>query len=235
MDGQLSIPRHIAIIMDGNGRWAAARGREREYGHANGTLPVKESIKGCIRHGVQFLTLFAFSSENWNRPSREVEALMQLLGTALRENVDELQEQGVKLRLLGDLGRLDIHLQNALHEAVEQTQGGTTLTLCVALNYGARQEILRAVERYMSKCEEDGKAAPLTEDLFSRYLDTAGIPDPDLLIRTSGESRLSNFLLWQMAYTELLFLPIYWPDFREEHLYSAIKEYSQRDRRFGAI
>lgn len=239
-EGQRRVPQHVAIIMDGNGRWAAAQGRERTYGHAHGTLPVKEAIRGCVRHGVKYLTLYAFSCENWSRPSEEVAALMQLLGTALHDNLAELQEQGVRLRLLGDLARLDEGLQDSLRHAVESTRECATLTLCIALNYGGRQEILRAVERYMARyspLDGAGGESPRipTEEQFSACLDTAGIPDPDLLIRTSGECRLSNFLLWQMAYTELLFLPIYWPEFREEHLLAALEEYARRERRFGAV
>lgn len=228
--------QHIAIIMDGNGRWAAARGKERLYGHHHGKEAVKEAIRGCIHHGVPYLTLYAFSTENWARPQEEVEGLMSLLSDSIVSDQDELVEEGLHLRLLGDITRLDKHLQQQLKEVCQATQHGTKLTLCIALNYGGRQEIIQAVQRY-SEHVKKGECDPtkLTMEEFSHYLDTEGIPDPDLLIRTSGESRLSNFLLWQLAYTELLFLPVYWPDFTEAHLDSAIQEYAQRARRYGGL
>lgn len=232
----MDLPRHVAIIMDGNGRWATQRGNARSYGHANGKLPVRESIKGAIRLGIPYLTLYAFSSENWKRPAEEVDTLMELLVEAIGEYLDELCEQGVRLATIGDLRALPEGLQQELARAKRETSGGDKLLLTVALNYGGRQEIVRAVQRY---CEAlaagQERAGELDASRFAGYLDTAGIPDPELLIRTGGEQRLSNFLLWQVAYCEFVYLPILWPDFRESDFVAAVEAFGSRHRRFGGI
>lgn len=222
--------------MDGNGRWAKQRGKPRSYGHLNGKKPVREAVKAAIRNNVQFLTLYAFSTENWKRPEDEVHFLMQLLNEAISENLEEIVQEGVKIRLIGDLERLPIMLQQRLQKAVDLSKSNDRLTLCIALNYGARQEIVHAVQRMIAQEPLLGKQPLLiTSERLEAYLDTAGMPDPDLIIRTSGELRISNFLLWQCAYAEFYFTPTLWPDFTEKELDEAILEYRSRQRRFGAL
>jgi undecaprenyl diphosphate synthase len=228
-------PRHIAIIMDGNRRWARSRGMPPIYGHRRGAEAVRRALEGCREAGVACLTLYAFSSENWKRPAGEVGGLMDLLRYYLRQEIDSLARGGVRLRFIGERTNLPADIDTMLADAETRTAGNSAITLVVALNYGARREIARAAQRLATEVAA-GRLDPLAIDeaLFARTLDTSDLPDPDLLIRTSGEQRLSNFLLWQLAYTELVFLPISWPDFTEEHLRDAIDEYWRRERRYGA-
>ncbi len=234
MDGR--IPTHVAVIMDGNGRWARARGLPRYRGHAAGMTAVRETIEGAIEAGVQILTLFAFSQENWSRPEREVNALMLLLQRYVEKERDELKEQGVEVHVHGDLGRLPSGPARAIEEIQEHTAGGSTLRLNLMISYGARDELVRAARR-IAEDVQAGVLSPdeLDEDRFSSYLYTASLPDPDLLIRTSGEMRISNFLLWQLAYTELYFSPVLWPEFDRDRLFEAIDAFQKRERRFGRV
>jgi len=235
-DVEAGVPRHVAIIMDGNGRWARARGLPRIAGHRQGMEAVRRTVEGCLEMGIDYLTIFAFSSENWRRPEREVDDLMGLLRAYLRGEIGELAGRGVRLRFIGDVEGLSLDIRALIAEGEAMTAANRALTLTVALNYGSRQEIVRAARR-MARDLVAGKLAPedVTEDLVGRYLDTRDLPDPDLLIRTSGEQRLSNFLLWQAAYTELIYLPTLWPDFKRSDLESAVAEYHRRDRRYGAL
>ncbi len=228
------VPQHIAIIMDGNGRWAKERGKNRLYGHKNGAKAVKKAIIGAREAGVKYLTLYAFSTENWNRPQDEVKGLMNLLIASIEQELDELHKNGVRLLILGDLNRLTAKVRSKVEYACEKTANNADLTLLVALSYSGRWEIAEAVKRIAA----DTKAGLLeiddiTENTISQYLFTQGIPDPELMIRTSGEKRISNFLLYQMAYTEFYFPNIHWPDFTKETLCEAIFEYQNRERRFG--
>jgi undecaprenyl diphosphate synthase len=229
------VPAHVAIIMDGNGRWAAARGLPRIAGHRAGAQAVRRTIEAAIRHKVGWLTLYAFSSENWRRPRDEVVDLTGLLRHYVRSEVAELHESGVRLRFIGDRGRFDADIQEDLLRAEQKTAANARLQLTVALSYGARAEIVAAARR-VAEAAQAGALDPasLTEEAFGGQLDTAGIPDPDLILRTSGEQRLSNFLLWQGAYAELVFLNVLWPDFGQAHFADALAEYSRRERRFGA-
>ena len=228
-------PRHVAIIMDGNGRWAASRHLPRVAGHREGARAVRRTIEAAIRHGVAWLTIYAFSSENWRRSAGEVLDLTGLLRHYLRTEIAELTTNGVRLRFIGDRTRFDPDIQKDLAQAERGTVGNTRLNLTVALSYGSRAEILAAAQA-MGEAVRDNRLDPeaLTEEGFARYLSTDGIPDPDLIIRTSGEQRLSNFLLWQAAYAELAFLDVLWPDFTDAHFSAAMAEYARRERRFGA-
>ncbi len=230
-----AVPGHVAIIMDGNGRWAAARGLPRVAGHRAGAQAVRRTIEAAIRAGVSWLTLYAFSSENWRRPAGEVRDLTGLLRHYLRNEVAELDAQGVRLRFIGDLGRFPADIQSELRAAVQRTLDNTRLNLVIALSYGARAEIVDAARR-LAAAAQAGTLDPaaLTEAAFGRALATAGMPDPDLILRTSGEQRLSNFLLWQAAYAELLFLDVLWPDFDAARFGEALAEFARRERRFGA-
>ena len=232
---QPATPRHVAIIMDGNGRWAASRHLPRIAGHREGARAVRRTIEAAIRHGVEWLTIYAFSSENWRRPAGEVLDLTGLLRQYLRTEIAELAKNGVRLRFIGDRTRFDTDIQNDLAQAEESTANNTRLNLTVALSYGSRSEILGAA-RAMAEAMREGRLDPeaVTEACFGRFLATDGIPDPDLIIRTSGEQRLSNFLLWQAAYAELAFLDVLWPDFGDTHFAAAMAEYARRERRFGA-
>jgi undecaprenyl diphosphate synthase len=234
IDGR--IPRHVAVIMDGNGRWARARGLPRYRGHAAGMRSVREVIEGAIEAGVEILTLFAFSQENWQRPPREVNALMTLLQQYVKREREELREQGVRVRVYGDLDRMAPGPRAAIEEIETATRDGNRLTLNLMISYSGRMEIARAA-RTLALEAAAGRVDPeaIDEDAVARHLFTAGMPDPDLLIRTSGEQRISNFMLWQLAYTELWITPALWPDFTREHLFEAILEYQKRDRRFGRI
>ncbi len=228
-------PRHVAIIMDGNGRWAASRHLPRVAGHREGARAVKRTVSAAIRHDVQWLTIYAFSSENWRRPAGEVMDLTGLLRQYLRTEIAELASNGVRIRFIGDRDRFDAGIRDDLAQAERATVGNTKLNLTVALSYGARAEILAAA-RAMGEAVRQGRldTDALTEDAFAGFLSTDGIPDPDLIIRTSGEQRLSNFLLWQAAYAELVFLDVLWPDFGDEHFAAAMADFSRRERRFGA-
>jgi undecaprenyl diphosphate synthase len=230
------VPRHVAIIMDGNGRWAAARGLPRAEGHRRGVEALRKTVRAAGEMGVSYLTIFSFSSENWSRPASEIRDLMGLLRRFIRNDLAELHQSGVKVRVIGERDDLDPDIRRLLEEAEELTRDNRNLTLVVAFNYGGRQEIARAASRIASEMAA-GRIAPgpVTADLISSHLDAPDIPDPDLLIRTSGEQRLSNFLLWQCAYSELVFVPIYWPDFDRQALDEAVAVYRQRERRFGGL
>jgi undecaprenyl diphosphate synthase len=229
-------PRHVAIIMDGNGRWAAARGLPRAEGHRRGVEALRRTVRAAGELGVGVLTIFSFSSENWSRPASEIRDLMGLLRRFIRHDLAELHQHNVRVRVIGEREGLDPDIARLLVEAEELTAGNDGLTLVVAFNYGARQEIAAAVRRIADRVQRGEIAAEaISPELIDRHLDTAGLPDPDLIIRTSGELRLSNFLLWQAAYSELVFLPIYWPDFDAAALRDAIQEFRRRERRFGGL
>ena len=236
MSEQRGIPQHVAIIMDGNGRWAEQRGMARHEGHAAGIGPIRASANAAIRHGVRYLTLYAFSTENWGRPAEEVDALMELFCQCVIHETPDMQRQGIRIRTIGDRSRFSEKVQAHLAQAEEQTAGGDKLTLTLALNYSSRDEIVRAVRKLAARAAA-GTLAPaaIDEETMSGALDTAGMPDPDLVIRTSGECRLSNFLLWQASYAELCFPQVLWPDFTEAEFDRAIEEYARRDRRFGLV
>ena len=225
---------HVAIIMDGNGRWAKARGLPRKIGHQKGADAVRRSVEGAIRHGIKYLTLFGFSSENWNRPAEEVLDLMHLLRLYLRQEIEVLDKQRVRLNVIGDRQKLDKDIVNLIHEAEQRTVRNTRLTLTIALSYGSRAEITQAIRQIATKAAH-GSITPseISESLISEHLYTQNIPDPDLLIRTGGEKRISNFLLWQLAYTEFVFIDIYWPDFSEKNLDDSLRIFQTRDRRYG--
>ena len=229
-------PRHVAIIMDGNGRWASARGLPRGEGHRRGVEALRKTVRAAGEMGISYLTIFSFSSENWTRPASEIRDLMGLLRRFIRNDLAELHQNGVKVRVIGERSDLDPDIRRLLEEAEELTRDNTGLTLVVAFNYGARQEIARAAAR-IAAMVKDGTLDPsaITADLIGQNLDAPDLPDPDLIIRTSGEQRLSNFLLWQIAYSELVFVPTYWPDFDRAALESAIAEYHRRERRFGGL
>ncbi|MDQ7820139.1 MAG: isoprenyl transferase [Armatimonadota bacterium] len=230
------MPAHVAIIMDGNGRWAASRGLPRVAGHRAGLEAARRTVDACRDLGVRVLTLYAFSTENWRRPAEEVTALMALLAEAVREEASDLLRAGVQLRVSGDLQSLDPALRDQIADVVERTRENGALVLNVAYNYGGRAEIVTALRRVAADVARGAlRPEAIDEALVDRYLYTAGLPDPDLLIRTGGEQRVSNFLLWQIAYTELYFCDVYWPDFSRSHLEAAIAEYQQRRRRFGGV
>lgn len=229
-------PTHIAIIMDGNGRWATARGLPRTAGHKKGVDAVRQAIEGARELGVRYLTLYSFSTENWSRPEDEVSTLMQLLRFYLRGEIAKLHKNGIRLRVIGDRSRLSSDIQALISNAESLTAGNTDMTLVLALSYGGRQELVDAA-RKLAQAVARGEMTPddITTDAFARELSTGGnIPDPDLMIRTSGEKRISNFLLWQLAYAEMVFLDTLWPDFTRRDLEAAIQEFHRRDRRFGA-
>ncbi|MCX7696914.1 MAG: isoprenyl transferase [Bacteroidales bacterium] len=234
--GTKKILQHVAIIMDGNGRWAKKQGLSRIAGHTKGAETVKTIVKTAIKNKIQYLTLFAFSTENWNRPENEIKGLMNLLVERMHSEREEFTSRGIKLRILGDLSKFPKHIQEMINKLQEETAQNSTLVLNIALNYGGRCEIVRAA-REISRQVLDGKITldHIDEKLFSRFLYTNDIPDPDLLIRTSGELRISNFLLWQLAYTELYFTPVLWPDFDETEFEKALADYYSRERRFGKI
>jgi undecaprenyl diphosphate synthase len=229
-----NLPQHIAVIMDGNGRWAKKKGAMRIFGHKNAVQAVRDVTEGCGELGVKYLTLYAFSTENWGRPKAEVEGLMELLVNTLKQEIGTLMENQVKLITIGETSHLPPECQQNLQWAMDKTKDHSGLTLILALSYSGRWEILKAI-RALAEEVKNGKleSAEINEKVFENYLQTSGIPDPELLIRTSGELRISNFLLWQIAYTELYITPTLWPDFRKEHLYEAIWSYQQRERRFG--
>jgi undecaprenyl diphosphate synthase len=229
------VPRHIAIIMDGNGRWAQARGLPRIAGHRHGAEAARRAVTAAAELGVPYLTLFGFSSENWRRPSGEIQDLMGLLRHYLRGEIAELHRNGVRLRVIGELGRLDPDILEMIEGAEAMTRDNARITVTIALSYGGRAEIVAAVRAIAQRVQSGSlAAAAIDEDCFARYLFTAGLPDPDLLIRTSGEQRISNFLLWQSAYSEFVFTKTLWPDFSKHDLEEAIDEFCGRDRRYGA-
>jgi len=231
-----NLPRHVAIIMDGNGRWAKARGVPRLMGHRAGRESVREAVKGCVALGVEVLTLYTFSIENWKRPRREVQALMTILRETLKAERAELRQQNVRLQVIGRPGDLPPPARRAIAETQDYLAGSTGLLLNLALSYSGRAEVVDAVSRMLTDhARSPFDPARIDEGLFASYLYTSGLPDPDLLIRTSGEMRLSNFMLWQLAYTEIWITGTLWPDFRRQHLYQAVADFQKRERRFGRV
>jgi len=225
-----NLPKHIAITMDGNGRWAKSKGKLRIFGHKNGVKAVRDTVEGAAEIGIEYLTLYAFSSENWNRPEKEVNALMTLLVSAINKETKTLMDNNIRLITIGDINKLPSKAQKELQEAITKTKDNTRMNLVLALSYSGRGEILNAVKNII----KDGKEPEeINESTFQQYLTTKSVPDPELLIRTSGEYRISNFLLWQIAYSELYFTDTLWPDFRRADLYKAILNYQSRERRFG--
>ncbi len=228
------LPRHIAIIMDGNGRWAQEKGQDRLYGHFHGVESVRNIVEGCAELGIEYLTLYAFSTENWDRPANEVTGLMELLVETIRNEVPTLNKNNIRLHVIGDMSMLPEYAQKALEEALSLTSHNTGLNLVMALSYSSRWELVNAVKK-IAEDVQAGKvdAASINQDTLQKYLVTSELPDPELMIRTSGEYRISNFLLYQLAYAELYFTSTRWPDFRKEHLYEAILDFQKRERRFG--
>lgn len=230
------IPKHIAIIMDGNGRWAQKRGMPRNMGHREGARTLKNVVAWCDKLGVKYLTVYAFSTENWKRPKAEVDALMELLHDYLKNANKELGGKNIRIKVIGSRDRLSAEIAKEIERVQKNTANNTGLTLVIALNYGGRSEISEAARKIASKAVEGKiRVQDINESMIENYLFTAGIPDPDLVIRPSGEKRLSNFLLWQSAYSEFWYDDVLWPDFRQKHLYKAIYDYQQRNRRFGAV
>lgn len=228
------LPKHIAIIMDGNGRWAKQKGKERIYGHENGIKSVRDTIEAAGEIGVKNLTFYAFSTENWCRPEKEVNTLMELLVAAIKNETQELCEKGARLMAIGDIESLPKACISQLHEAMEITKNNTRVNVILALSYSSQWEIVEATKKIAMQIKNNEiQPEEVDKNLFQSHLQTKNIPDPDLLIRTSGELRLSNFLLWQIAYSELYFTPVFWPDFRKKHFYQAIIDYQRRERRFG--
>ena len=237
----MNVPQHIAIILDGNGRWAKAKGMPRNYGHAQGSKNVEKICEAAYKMGVKYLTVYAFSTENWSRPKSEVDALMKLLRNYMKTCLKTAEKNRMRVRVIGDKTGLDEDIRTRIKELEEASKNNASahndgLNLQIAINYGSRDEMIRAMRKMTKDCA-DGRFAPeeITEELFEGYLDTHGIPDPDLLIRTSGELRLSNYLLWQLAYTEFYFTDVPWPDFSKEELEKAIETYNHRDRRYGGV
>jgi undecaprenyl diphosphate synthase len=230
------LPLHIAVIMDGNGRWAKQRGKLRVFGHESGVTAVRETAETCAEIGIKYLTLYAFSTENWSRPKMEVDALMNLLVKTLNKETKTLMDNNIRLGAIGDLTQLDPQCREQLQETMDITSENNQMEMFLALSYSSRWEIIEAT-RKIAEMVKSGQLNPedISQELFSTMLTTKNIPDPELLIRTSGENRISNFLLWQIAYSELYFTPVLWPDFRREHLYEAIYDFQHRERRFGKI
>jgi undecaprenyl diphosphate synthase len=229
-----NLPKHLSIIMDGNGRWAKQKGLLRAMGHENGTKSVKATIEACAKLGIEFLTLYAFSTENWNRPKLEVETLMKLLVNSLKKELQTLKDNNIKLNAIGNLEKLPKSAQKELLDVIEATKDNSRMTLTLALSYGSREEIVNAVRNISHKVKNNIISIDTIDDsIINEHLYTQNLPDVDLLIRTSGEHRISNFLLWQIAYAELYFTDVLWPDFKEHHLYEAIISYQKRERRFG--
>jgi undecaprenyl diphosphate synthase len=232
----MNIPQHVAIILDGNGRWAKSKGMPRNYGHVRGAKNLEVICEDAYNIGIKYLTVYLFSTENWKRSQEEVDSLMKLFRSYTKTCIKTARDNNMKVRVLGNPEAFEPNLQESLRNLVESSKDNTGLNFQIALNYGSRDEIVRGIRRVARDCM-DGKLLPeqITEDVFSDYLDTAGIPDPDLLIRTSGEQRLSNYLMWQLAYTEFYFTDVPWPAFNKEELWKAIEKYNSRDRRFGGI
>ncbi len=229
-----NLPKHLAIIMDGNGRWAKQQGFLRTIGHESGTKSVKTTIENCVKLGIENLTLYAFSTENWNRPKLEVDTLMKILMRSLEKELPTFQENNIKLNTIGNLDMMPKSAQKKLLDTMEQTKNNSRMTLTLALSYGSREEIVNAVKKISDKVKNNIISIDSIDDsIINEHLYTQNLPDVDLLIRTSGEHRISNFLLWQIAYAELFFSDVMWPDFREEHLYEALMSYQKRERRFG--
>ena len=229
-----NLPRHLAIIMDGNGRWAKERGKLRVFGHEHGVKAVRETVENCAKIGIEYLTLYAFSTENWKRPRIEVETLMRLLVSTLKKELDTLHKNDIRLNAIGDIESLPKKAQNELLEVISNTSGNSGMTLTLALSYGSREELKNAVKQISLKVKNNIISPENIDDtIINDHLYTRNLPDVDLLIRTSGEHRISNFLLWQIAYAELYFIDIFWPDFRGQHLVEAIRNYQNRERRFG--
>lgn len=232
----MSVPQHVAIILDGNGRWAKAKGMPRTYGHTIGAKNVERITRAADDIGIKYLTLYAFSTENWSRSSDEVKALMKLMNNYLKTSLQTAKKHNMRIRIIGDKTGLEESLQAMIQKVEQESAQFTGLNLIIAINYGSRDEMLRAMRRmYSDLKQENADASAITEEKFSSYLDTADIPDPDLMIRTSGEMRLSNYLLWQMAYTEFYFTPVPWPDFHKKELQEAVEAYEKRDRRYGGV
>ena len=228
------LPRHIAIIMDGNGRWAKEKGQDRLYGHFHGVESVRDIVEGCAELGVEYLTLYAFSTENWDRPQTEVTGLMELLVETIRKETETLNKNNIKLHVIGDMGMLPDYARKELNEALDMTRDNTGLNLIMALSYSGRWELLNAVKSIAHEVKTGKlKVEDIDQDILQKHLTTSGFPDPELMIRTSGEYRISNFLLYQLAYAELYFTNVRWPDFRKDNLYEAILDYQGRERRFG--
>jgi undecaprenyl diphosphate synthase len=228
------LPKHIAIIMDGNGRWAEKRGNKRIFGHKNAIAAVRDTVEASAEMGIAYLTLYAFSTENWKRPKTEIDALMALLVSTIHSETKTLMENNIRLHAIGNILSLPVRVQEQLQQAIDLTKDNTGLRLVLALSYGSRWEIVNAVKKVAADIEKGTISSnDLDNVVFEKYLDTSGFPDPELVIRTSGEYRISNFLLWQIAYAELYFTPTLWPDFRREHLYEAILDFQCRERRFG--
>ncbi len=229
-----NVPKHIAIIMDGNGRWAKQQGEFRSFGHEHGVKSVRDAVEACVEYGIQYLTLYAFSTENWNRPKEEIDALMSILVHSIANEMPTLMQNGIKLNAIGNLASLPNNCVDTLNKALEQTSKNKELTLTLALSYSGRWDILEAVKKIVLDSKNNSlDISALNEDKFAKYLSTKEIPDPELMIRTSGEMRISNFLLWQLAYTEIYITEILWPDFRKIDLLQAIQSYQSRERRFG--
>lgn len=236
MEENLKMPRHVAIILDGNGRWAKAKGMPRNYGHVQGAKTVETICEEAYRMGIQYLTVYAFSTENWNRPQDEVDALMKLLRNYMKNCLKTAEKNHMCVRVLGEKSRLDEDIRERIAQLEEATKNNDGLHFQIAINYGGRDEIVRAVRKMVKDLDSGALSAEnIGEESLSGYLDTAGIPDPDLLIRTCNEQRISNFLLWQLAYTELYFTPVPWPDFTKEELEKAVEAYNHRERRFGGL
>jgi undecaprenyl diphosphate synthase len=236
LDNTYTLPRHIAVIMDGNGRWAQKRGASRIFGHKSATKSVREVTEECAELGIEYLTLYAFSTENWARPKREVDALMELLVSSLRKELDTLMKNNVRLNAIGNLAGLPDSCQHELKDTIKETTENNGLILTLALNYSGRWDILNATKEYvLAVTEGKENLENISTEALSNFMVTKGMPDPELLIRTSGELRISNFLLWQLAYTELYFTDVLWPDFRKIHLQEALESYQKRERRFGKI
>lgn len=236
MDENLRIPEHVALILDGNGRWAKKRGLPRQMGHKKGCEAVEQTVEDAARLGIRYLTVYGFSTENWKRPEEEVGALMQLFRFYTKRLLKIAKNNNVRVKMIGEKSRFAPDIVDGINRLEEETKDNTGLTFIIAVNYGSRDEITRAVRKAMERCL-DGEIVPeeMTETLFASFLDTAGIPDPDLLIRTSGELRLSNYLLWQLAYSEIYIADCLWPDFNNEELVKAIQQYNRRERRFGGV
>jgi len=233
------VPVHVSMIMDGNGRWAQERGKERVYGHMEGVESVRACVEAAVETGVKYLSLFAFSEENWNRSEEEVAALMELMVKAMAAEMEKLHRNGVRFMVLGNRARLAASLNRTIDECMEMTAGNTALTLIIFLSYSGKWDIMQAAKRLALEMMDDSegreKLQGMTVNDFDRYLVTDGIPDPDLIVRTSGECRVSNYLLWQGAYSEYLFVDVLWPDFRKEDFYKALESYAKRDRRYGKV
>lgn len=234
--GELKIPAHVAIIMDGNGRWAKERRRPRTFGHVEGAKVLEQTLEDCDSLGIKYLTVYAFSTENWSRPYQEIQTIMNLFRDYLIHSIEKCSKNNVRCMIIGERSRLAPDIIDAINKLEEATKNNTGITFIVAINYGSRDEILRAVNCIAEDVKE-GRCEPgkITQEMFEDHLDTRGIPDPDLLIRTSGEQRLSNFLMWQLSYSEFYFADCNWPDFNKEELLKAIEKYSKRDRRYGGL